>query len=219
MTESINTPSNDNLVAQPDTLDWAKTDGLLPAIVQHARSGEVLMLGYMNREALEHSIETGQVTFYSRSKQRLWTKGESSGNVLGLVSARTDCDRDAILIQALPQGPTCHLGTRSCFGDSPGPALSMLGRLADIIDARAAEGADGQSSSYTAKLLAEGPNRCAQKVGEEGVEVALATVSGPIEELNNEAADLLYHLLVCLKSAGSDLETVMSVLQQRHRPG
>lgn len=215
MTESTASSSSDTLVAQPDTLDWAKTDGLLPAIIQHARTGEVLMLGYMNRQALEHSIDSGQVTFYSRSRQRLWTKGESSGNVLQLVSARTDCDRDAILVQALPQGPTCHLGTRSCFGESPGPALSMLGRLADIIDARAAEGAE---SSYTAKLLAEGPNRCAQKVGEEGVEVALATVSGPVEDLNNEAADLLYHLLVCLKSAGSDLETVMAVLQQRHRP-
>ncbi|MGY6631568.1 MAG: bifunctional phosphoribosyl-AMP cyclohydrolase/phosphoribosyl-ATP diphosphatase HisIE [Wenzhouxiangella sp.] len=215
MTESTASSSSDTLLAQPDTLDWAKTDGLLPAIVQHARTGEVLMLGYMNRESLEHSIETGQVTFYSRSRQRLWTKGESSGHVLQLVSARTDCDRDAILVQALPQGPTCHLGTRSCFGESPGPALSMLGRLADIIDARAAEDAE---SSYTAKLLAEGPNRCAQKVGEEGVEVALAAVSGPVEDLNNEAADLLYHLLVCLKSAGSDLETVMSVLQQRHRP-
>ena len=214
MTESNAKPSDNNLVAQPDTLDWAKGDGLLPAIVQHARTGEVLMLGYMNREALEHSIESGQVTFFSRSKQRLWTKGESSGNVLLLVSARNDCDRDAVLIQALPQGPTCHLGTRSCFGESPGPALSMLGRLADIIDARAADGNEG---SYTAKLLAEGPTRCAQKVGEEGVEVALAAVSGPVEDLNNEAADLLYHLLVCLKSAGSDLETVMAVLQQRHR--
>jgi phosphoribosyl-AMP cyclohydrolase / phosphoribosyl-ATP pyrophosphohydrolase len=196
-------------------LDWAKGDGLLPAIVQHAGDGRVLMLGYMNQAALDKTLDCGLVTFYSRSRQRLWTKGETSGNGLVLESLATDCDHDTILVQARPQGPTCHLDTATCFGDDPGPAIGFLDRLEQTIISRA-EG--GDQSSYTARLLNEGIERCAQKVGEEGVEVALAAVSGDREKLNGEAADLLYHLLVCLKAAGSDLNQVIAELQARHRP-
>jgi phosphoribosyl-AMP cyclohydrolase / phosphoribosyl-ATP pyrophosphohydrolase len=196
-------------------LDWAKGDGLLPAIVQHAGDGRVLMLGYMNQAALDKTLDSGLVTFFSRSRQRLWTKGETSGNGLVLESLTTDCDHDTILVQARPQGPTCHLGTTTCFGDDPGPAIGFLDRLEQTIISRA-EG--GDQSSYTARLLTEGIERCAQKVGEEGVEVALAAVSGDREKLNGEAADLLYHLLVCLKAAGSDLNQVIAELQARHRP-
>lgn len=196
-------------------LDWAKGDGLLPAIVQHAGDGRVLMLGYMDQAALDKTLDGGLVTFYSRSRQRLWTKGETSGNGLVLERLTTDCDHDTILVQARPQGPTCHLGTATCFGDDPGPAIGFVDRLEQTIISRA-EG--GNESSYTARLLNEGIERCAQKVGEEGVEVALAAVSGDREKLNGEAADLLYHLLVCLKAAGSDLNQVIAELQARHHP-
>lgn len=195
--------------------DWDKGDGLLPAIVQHAGDGRVLMLGYMSRASLAKTLETGKVTFFSRSKQRLWTKGESSGHVLELIDAKIDCDRDTLLIQARPHGPTCHLGTDTCFGDSPGPAVGFLARLEQTIVERAQA---GDTSSYTARLLSEGIARCAQKVGEEGVEVALAAVGNQPEKLNSEAADLLYHLLVCLHAAGSDLGQVMTELEARHRP-
>ena len=196
-------------------LDWDKGDGLLPAIIQHADDGRVLMLGYMNRESLARTLETGQITFYSRSKQRLWTKGESSGNLLGLIEAKTDCDRDTLLIQARPEGPTCHLGTDTCFGNTHAPAVGFLARLERTIIERAQT---GDTKSYTARLLSEGVARCAQKVGEEGVEVALAAVGGQPEKLNSEAADLLYHLLVCLQAAGSDLGQVMAELEARHQP-
>ncbi|AKS43349.1 bifunctional phosphoribosyl-AMP cyclohydrolase/phosphoribosyl-ATP diphosphatase HisIE [Wenzhouxiangella marina] len=197
-----------------EPLDWNKGDGLLPAIVQHARDGRVLMLGYMNPEALEETLNSGRVTFFSRSKQRLWTKGETSGHVLELVAINSDCDRDTLLIQALPQGPTCHTGTETCFGDLRLPPVSLLADLERVIEERAGADSDG---SYTARLLSEGTPRCAQKVGEEGVEVALAAVQGDLESLNEEAADLLYHLLVCLRSAGSSLDQVLQVLARRRR--
>jgi phosphoribosyl-AMP cyclohydrolase / phosphoribosyl-ATP pyrophosphohydrolase len=196
-------------------LNWDKGDGLLPAIIQHAGDGRVLMLGYMNRDALAKTQESGLVTFFSRSKQRLWTKGETSGHQLELIDARIDCDRDTLLIQARPKGPTCHLGTDTCFGDEPGPALGFLNRLEQTITERARS---GDQASYTARLLAEGVARCAQKVGEEGVEVALAAVGGQPEKLDSEAADLLYHLLVCLQAAGSNLDRVMAELKSRHQP-
>lgn len=199
---------------QLDQLDFAKTDGLLPAIVQHALSGEILMQGFMNREALEQTLSSDHVTFYSRSKQRLWCKGESSGHTLQLVSVHTDCDNDSLLVLALPNGPTCHLGTRSCFSD--GQAVPMLQQLNDIIESRKGAPVD---SSYTASLFAQGIKRAAQKVGEEGVEVALAAVAGDDDELLNESADLLYHLLVVLAARERSLNDVLAVLYQRHNGG
>ncbi|PHR65325.1 MAG: bifunctional phosphoribosyl-AMP cyclohydrolase/phosphoribosyl-ATP diphosphatase [Idiomarina sp.] len=195
-----------------DTVDFAKGDNLLPAIVQHALSGEILMQGYMNSEALQQTLATSQVTFYSRSKQRLWTKGESSGNTLELVSVHTDCDQDSLLILVKPAGPTCHLGTRSCFTDAQ--SQPMLQRLMDTIESRRGAPVD---SSYTASLFAEGVKRAAQKVGEEGVEVALAAAAGDTKELLNESADLLYHLLVTLAARDLSLNDVLDVLHQRHQ--
>ncbi len=197
-----------------DQLDWAKGDGLLPAIVQDVRDGRVLMLGYMNQAALDKTLQIGKVTFHSRSRNRLWTKGETSGNALQLVSITADCDRDTLLVQAVPTGPVCHLGTATCFGDQPASGPGFLAQLEQTIIQRASA---GDRSSYTARLLAEGVARCAQKVGEEGVEVALAAVGGDPDKLNGEAADLLYHLLVCLKAAGSDLDQVIEQLRSRQR--
>ena len=192
-------------------LAWEKMDGLLPCTVQHPLTGEVLMLGYMSAEAVTASLSKSQVTFYSRSKQRLWTKGESSGHTLLLQGLYSDCDNDALLAIASPQGPTCHLGTRTCFDDAPAPFLQQLNNL---IGSR--KGADPQHS-YTAKLFDAGIKRAAQKVGEEGVEVALAATVKDIDELHNESADLLYHLLVVLQASDTDLESVLDVLQQRQR--
>ncbi|WP_261664970.1 bifunctional phosphoribosyl-AMP cyclohydrolase/phosphoribosyl-ATP diphosphatase HisIE [Deinococcus sp. Marseille-Q6407] len=203
-------PATD-LFPDPDSLDFAKMDGLLPCMVQDADTAQVLMLGYMNAEALARTHETGLVTFYSRSKGRLWTKGESSGNTLQLVRLSTDCDSDALLALARPQGPTCHTGAVSCFSAEP-PALEMLGRLERTVQGR--READ-PAESYTARLLTGEPRRAAQKVGEEGVEVALAAVTQNDEELLGEAADLLYHLLVVLTLRGLRLEDVIAVLRQR----
>ena len=196
-------------------LDWAKGDGLLPAIVQHARSGEVLMLGYMNAEALAQTQAAGLVTFYSRSKRRLWTKGESSGHVLKLQAIRVDCDGDTLLIQAQPCGPTCHRGTSSCFGESEGvrPPLGFLAELDALVAARHAERPAG---SYTTSLFEGGVRRMAQKVGEEGVETALAAVAQEDAELLGEAADLVFHLTVMLRARGLSLADVASLLAQRH---
>lgn len=194
-------------------LDFEKTGGLLPVIVQHAVSGEVLMLGYMNGEALAHTQETGKVTFYSRTKQRLWTKGETSGNVLSVVSITPDCDNDTLLVLANPLGPTCHKGTSSCFGDVH-HEWHFLYQLEQLLAER--KHAD-PSSSYTAKLYASGTKRIAQKVGEEGVETALAATVNDREELTNEASDLIYHLLVLLQDQELDLGKVIENLRGRHR--
>ena len=196
-----------------DTLDWNKGDGLVPVIVQHAHDGRVLMLGYTNRDALALTLQTREVHFWSRSRQRLWRKGESSGHVLQLVSIVADCDNDTLLVQALPQGPTCHRGTPTCF-DAATPSQPWLNELEALIAARA--GAD-PASSYVAKLLAGAPSRRAQKVGEEGVEVALAAVSGDTDALRGEAADLVFHLLVLLRGAGLSLADVVGELAGRHR--
>jgi len=196
-----------------DEPDWQKTGGLLPAIVQDADTGRVLMLGYMNREALEKTQASGHVTFFSRSKQRLWTKGETSGNRLELVGLQLDCDRDTLLVQAIPHGPACHLGTGTCWGDEVHPPAGFLAELERVIESRS--GAD-PDSSYTARLLAKGIKRCAQKVGEEGVEVALAATAGDREELIEESADLLYHLLVVLNAGGVSLDEVLATLMDRH---
>ncbi|WP_370620695.1 bifunctional phosphoribosyl-AMP cyclohydrolase/phosphoribosyl-ATP diphosphatase HisIE [Edwardsiella tarda] len=185
---------------------------MMPAIVQHAASGQVLMLGYMTPEALEQTERSGKVTFYSRSKQRLWTKGETSGHVLNVVSITPDCDRDTLLVLAEPQGPTCHLGTDSCF-DPATPQWLFLYQLEQLLAAR--KHADPQSS-YTARLYASGTKRIAQKVGEEGVETALAATVQDRDELVNEASDLVYHLLVLLQDQRLSLGDVIDRLSQRH---
>lgn len=197
---------------QKAKLDWAKTDNLMPAIVQHAVSGEVLMLGYMDQAALEVTEQTGKVTFFSRTKQRLWTKGESSGNFLNVVSITPDCDNDTLLILANPIGPTCHLGNDSCFH----PASSDWGFLYQLEQLLASRKTASQDSSYTAKLYASGTKRIAQKVGEEGVETALAATVNDREELTNEASDLIYHLLVLLQDQELDLSKVIGRLRERH---
>lgn len=196
----------------PDELDWNKMDGLIPAVVQHAGTGAVLMLGYMNRDALAATISGGHVTFFSRSKGRLWTKGETSGNFLRLADIRADCDGDALLVSALPVGPACHLGTASCFGEDAA-APTALSRLETIVAARKDADPD---TSYTARLLASGIKRIAQKVGEEGVETALAAVAGDRAELLSEAADLAYHLTVLLQAAGLGWANVDAELTRRH---
>ena len=198
------------------TLDFDKAGGLLPAIVQHAASGAVLMLGYMNPEALHETLARRRVVFYSRSRGCLWEKGETSGHTLALAQVRTDCDRDALLVTAFPAGPVCHLDTATCFGDEAPTAagrLAFLGTLEAVIAERMADRPEG---SYTARLHAEGPKRIAQKVGEEGLEVALAAVAASDEELIGESADLLYHLLLLLASRGLRLERVVMELKSRH---
>ncbi len=201
-----------------EQLKWP-ADGLLPLIVQHAISGKVLMQGYANSDALRQTLKTGQVTFFSRSKQRLWTKGESSGHFLTLKSLSADCDSDSLLALALPDGPTCHLGTETCWdsktaNSANSPSLSFLTDLEAVIAER--QHADPKSS-YTASLFNRGVKRIAQKVGEEGVESALAAMAGDREELKNEAADLIFHLLVLLRSQDLQLNDVIEVLKSRHQ--
>jgi phosphoribosyl-ATP pyrophosphohydrolase/phosphoribosyl-AMP cyclohydrolase len=196
---------------EANALDWGKSDGLVPAIVQDACSLRVLMLGYVNKESLQKTLETGLVTFYSRRKQRIWQKGETSGHVLRMRDIKLDCDRDTLLILADPEGPTCHLGTQSCFGDGEIPGVAVLADLAATIHDRRKNPRPG---SYTAKLFAEGITRIAQKVGEEGVEVALAASTGGAP-LAGEAADLLYHLLVLLEASSVDWLDVMKILKER----
>ena len=198
------------------TLAWAKGGGLLPAVVQHARTGQVLMLAWMNETSLRQTLETGKATFYSRSRQSLWVKGETSGNTLAVTDVSTDCDSDAILVLADPAGPACHNGTTSCFDAAARPdatAFAFLSRLERTVADRAS--AEPQSS-YTARLLAEGTPRIAQKVGEEGVETALAAVSRDDAGLLAEAADLVYHLTVLMQSRGLRLAQVVEALEARH---
>lgn len=194
-------------------IDFEKGDGLVPAIVQDADTLQVLMLGYMNEAAVRKTEESGLVTFFSRSRQKLWTKGETSGNTLQLVEMIVDCDNDTLLVKARPSGPTCHEGTVSCFGDAGAEGLGFLAYLEDLIIAR--KTADPKSS-YTASLL-QGPlRRAAQKVGEEGVETALAAVAETNDKLTSEAADLLYHLTVLLAAKDVPLSDVIKELQSRH---
>ena len=195
-------------------LAWDKMDNLLPAIVQDALSGKVLMQGYMDQDALAKTLETGKVTFFSRSKQRLWTKGETSGNTLDLVSVACDCDQDSLLVLANPNGPTCHTGAESCWFDGNTPAFTFLADLERVLAAR--KDADPKSS-YTASLYNKGIKRIAQKVGEEGVETALAATVHDKEELKNEAADLLYHLTVLLQASDMSLNDALNVLRERHK--
>lgn len=203
-----------------DRLDWEKGDGLLPAVVQHVDSGAVLMLGWVDRDALARTLESGAMTFWSRSKGRLWTKGESSGHVLRVRRVAFDCDADALLVLADPLGPTCHRGTASCFdveGEGggaglPRPSVGFLAELDSLVKARAVERPAG---SYTTRLFDAGVKRIAQKVGEEGVETALAAFE-PDEALLGEAADLVFHLLVLLRARGLGLADVVRVLESRH---
>ena len=195
-------------------LAWDKMDNLLPAIVQDALSGKVLMQGYMDQDALAKTLDTGKVTFFSRSKQRLWTKGETSGNTLDLVSVACDCDQDSLLVLANPNGPTCHTGVESCWFDGNTPAFTFLADLERVLAAR--KDADPKSS-YTASLYNKGIKRIAQKVGEEGVETALAATVHDKEELKNEAADLLYHLTVLLQASDMSLNDTLDVLRERHK--
>lgn len=192
-----------------DKLAWDKQQGLLPAIVQDADTLCVLMLGYMDRAALHATLGSGRVSFYSRSRGVQWTKGETSGNFLQLVRLEADCDRDTLLVQARPQGPTCHLGTQSCFPQAPADVLGTLDRLI------ARRERERPPDSYTTTLFEAGITRIAQKVGEEGVETALAAVAAGDAELAGEAADLIYHLLVLLRARGLSLADVATALVSR----
>jgi phosphoribosyl-ATP pyrophosphohydrolase/phosphoribosyl-AMP cyclohydrolase len=199
----------------PDQVAWDKAaDGLVPALIQDADTGQALMLGYMSRASLQATIDIGKATFFSRSKQRLWTKGESSQNYLLVQDIRLDCDADTLLVKARPQGPTCHTGNHSCWAEQPAGRTAWLSHLEAIVQQRAK--ADPQDS-YTASLMARGTKRIAQKVGEEGVETALAAMAKDREELINESADLLFHLTVLLYDAGLCLDDVVACLQERHK--
>ena len=202
-----------------DTLTW-DAHGLIPGIVQDARTGEVRMLGFLNRETLDLTIATGEVHFYSRSRQRVWKKGESSGNVLRLVSVTTDCDGDALLLQVVPVGPTCHTGAQSCFFAAPlasNPEQQAHGPLvvAQVAEVIAARDAERPAGSYTTYLFEEGVDKISKKIGEESAEVIIAAKNGEPDPLANEAADLIFHLLVLLRACNLPLESVFEVLAGR----
>ena len=201
-------------LTDPETaaLDWEKSGGLIPAIVQDPKSGRVLMLGYMNRDALLATLRSGLATFFSRARNELWEKGETSGNRLRVRAIFEDCDSDTLLVLADPEGPTCHLGTPSCFG-APTPGPGWLAELSAIVSERATS---GDAKSYTRRLLDEGPARIGQKVGEEGVEVAIAAVSRDTGACTEEVADLVYHLSVLMEARGFNWEDVVAVLRERH---
>lgn len=192
--------------------DFSKSNGLLPTVVQHSRTGDVLMLGYMNAEAYELTRRDKRVTFFSRSRETLWLKGQTSGNFLNVVSISVDCDGDSILVRAVPEGPVCHTGTRTCFGDTPNPNLSFLATLSQTILERKA---DPQPKSYTSQLFASGVDRLAQKVGEEAVEVVIEAKNGNDSKLLDESADLLFHLMVLLESRDLSLADVADTLRRR----
>lgn len=194
-------------------LAWQKMNNLIPAIIQHAATGAVLMQGYMSQESLAATLDTGKATFFSRSKQALWVKGETSGNFLNVQQVLGDCDQDSLLIACTPIGPSCHLGTESCFPEQKLTQQNFLSQLEQVINSRKD---DDPKESYTAHLFSRGTTKMAQKVGEEGVEVALAAVAETKEDLLGECADLFYHTLVLLADQKIDLSEVMAVLQQRH---
>lgn len=197
--------------------DFDKANGLIPAIIQHTDTGEVLMLGWMNQSSLQQTIETSKVTFFSRSRQALWIKGETSGNYLNCISVALDCDNDTLLVQARPVGPTCHTGANTCWHDDF--AKPFLNQLIELIESRKQDMTlpDKQHNSYCHSLFKAGTKRVAQKVGEEGVETALAAVAGDKNELINEASDLLFHLLVLLEDNDLKLQQVQECLQDRHK--
>lgn len=197
------------------TIDFDKNkDGLVPVIVQDALTKNVLMLGYMNEEAYTKTIETNKATFFSRSKNRLWTKGEESGNFLNVVSIKNDCDNDSLLIQANPVGPTCHKGTDTCWGESNDPNFGFLSKLEDIIKSRRT--AVNSSKSYVASLFEKGINKIAQKVGEEAVEIVIESKDDNDDLFLNEGADLIFHFLILLQAKGYTLRDIVKVLEERH---
>ncbi len=196
-------------------LDFDKMNGLVPAIIQDADTRKVLMLGFMNQEAYEKTLETGLVTFYSRTRQKLWTKGEESGHVLHLVSIAEDCDHDTLLVQVHPEGPTCHLGTDTCWAEKNEEPVMFLKELQAFITRRFEEMPEG---SYTTSLFKSGVNKIAQKVGEEAVETVIEACNGTDDRLIYEGADLLYHLIVLLTSKGYGIEDLANELQERHKP-
>lgn len=197
-------------------IDFEKCGGLVPAIIQDASTRKVLMLGYMNQESLKKTTDTGLVTFYSRSRQELWTKGETSGNYLKLVDIKVDCDNDTLLIQAKPEGPVCHTGSDTCWGDTnEASPLMFLTQLQDFIEKRHEEMPEG---SYTTSLFRDGLNRMAQKVGEEALELVIEATNGTEERMIYEGADMLYHLIVLLTSKGLRIEDLARELQVRHDP-
>lgn len=195
-------------------LDFEKMGGLVPAIIQDSCTGKVLMLGFMNEEALAKTQEIGKVTFYSRTKNRLWTKGETSGNFLNVVSIAADCDNDTLLIKVKPVGPVCHTGSDTCFGEINDTDLFFLSYLQDFIDRRKQEMPEG---SYTTSLFKKGVNRMAQKVGEEAVETVIEATNGTDEGFLYEASDLIYHLIVLLTSKGHRIEELAQELKKRHK--
>lgn len=194
-------------------LDFEKMNGLIPAIIQDNYTQKVLMLGFMNKEAYEKTMETGKVTFFSRTKNRLWTKGEESGNFLHVVSVKADCDNDTLLIMVHPEGPVCHKGTDTCWGDKNEQDIMFLKELQDFIDRRRQEMPE---KSYTTSLFNSGVNKMAQKVGEEAVETILEACNGTDERLIYEGADLLYHLIVLLTYKGYRIEDLVRELKERH---
>lgn len=209
-----------------EDVDFTKTDGLVPGVVQHAWTGQVLMVGFLDEQALQTTLSTGLATFFSRSRGGQWTKGETSGHTLAVQAVEVDCDRDTVLLHAIPTGPTCHTGDPTCFGPDallPGdaepakpPPSSFLTQLGDLVRSRHEERPEG---SYTTRLFDGGVRGIAQKVGEEGVETALAALAQDDAELLGESADLLYHLLVLLRSRGLGLDEVEAVLRERHGGG
>lgn len=192
--------------------DFDKMGGLVPAIIQDADTRKVLMLGFMNEEAFNKTVETKKVTFYSRTRQKLWTKGETSGNFLNMVSMAIDCDNDTLLVQVHPVGPVCHTGTDTCWGDTNTADLNFLSSLQDLIEARKAEMPEG---SYTTKLFADGVNRMAQMVGEEALSTLISATHGTDEQVISESADLLYHLMVLLSSKNLRIDDVVAELHKR----
>ena len=196
------------------TLDFEKMGGLVPAIIQDARTKNVLMLGFMNKEAFAKTESTGLVTFYSRTKKRLWTKGEESGNVLKVVSIADDCDHDTLLIQAIPTGPVCHTGNATCFSETNDFGIEFLAYLQEFINRRHQEMPEG---SYTTSLFKKGINRMAQKVGEEAVETVIEATNGTDDRLIYEASDLIYHLIVLLTSKGLTINELAAELEKRHK--
>ncbi len=197
-------------------IDFEKMGGLVPAIIQDADTAKVLMLGFMNREAYDKTMETGKVTFFSRTRNRLWTKGEESGNFLNVVSVKADCDHDTLLIQVHPAGPVCHTGTDTCWGEKNEQPVMFLKELQDFINVRHREMPEG---SYTTSLFRSGVNKMAQKVGEEAVETVIEACNGTDDRLIYESADLLYHLIVLLTSKGYSIEDIARELKERHGAG
>ena len=198
-------------------IDFSKLNGLIPAVIQDADTKNVLMVGFMNEEAYQKTIETKKVTFFSRTRQRLWTKGEESGHFLHLVDIKNDCDNDTLLVKVHPEGPTCHTGTDTCWGEkNEHNPLLFLSELQDFIEKRHEEMPEG---SYTTSLFRDGLNRMAQKVGEEALEAVIEAVNGTNDRLIYEASDMFYHLIVLLTAKGLRIEDVVSELESRHNPG